>query len=455
MSIAETVIAVSEWVWDLPLVFLLTGGGLFFLALTRFLPFRHLNLSLQILAGRHDKAGDPGQISHYQALSVALAATVGLGSISGVAVAIAMGGPGTIFWMWVAAIVGMATNYVTCTLAVMYRGRDSAGELQGGPMYVITEGLGRKWRPLAILFCLAAMFGCLPIFNANQLAQAIGTLGLERAGIEGGADATLGIGLALGALTALIIFGGLKRISQVASALVPFMVLVYFLAVVGILIVHADAVPANLALIFTDAFTAGHYEGEALFGGALGGLIVLGVRRAAFSNEAGIGTAALAYGAARTSEPVHEGLVAMLSPAIDTLLVCTLTALAILVTGAWKADGLSGILITAQAFDATYPSLGGPLLLLCAVTFGVATLFSYSYFGMKCFAFLFGARRKNLYNFFYIASIVVGAISTTAAIVGFVDIMFALMAVPTMVSAILLSGRVMDETRRYFGVRPA
>ena len=455
MSISNSIIAFSEWIWDLPLVFLLTGGGLFFLVLTRFLPFRHIGLSLQILAGKHDKAGDPGQISHYQALSVSLAATVGLGSISGVAVAIAMGGPGTIFWMWVAAIVGMATNYVTCMLAVMYRGRDSLGELQGGPMYVITEGLGRRWKPLAILFCLAAMFGCLPIFNANQLTQAIGTLGLERAGITGGAEATLAIGLALGGLTAIIIFGGLKRISQVASALVPFMVLVYFLAVAGILIAHADAVPGSLRLIFTDAFAANYYEGEALFGGALGGLIVLGVRRAAFSNEAGIGTAALAYGAAKTSEPVHEGLVAMLSPAIDTLLVCTLTALAILVTGAWQAEGLNGVLLTAKAFDATYPGFGGPLLLLCAATFGIATLFSYSYFGMKCFAFLFGAERRNLYNLFYIVSIVVGAISTTAVIVGFVDIMFALMAVPTMVSAILLSGRVMDETRRYFGARHA
>ncbi|MCG2840259.1 alanine:cation symporter family protein [Sandaracinobacter sp. RS1-74] len=452
MTLAEAIVAFSEWVWDLPLVALLTGGGLFFLILTRFLPFRHLNLSLQILAGRHDKEGDPGQISHYQALSVSLAATVGLGSISGVAVAMAMGGPGTIFWMWVAAIVGMATNYVTCTLAVMYRGRDSLGEVQGGPMYVITEGLGRKWWPLAALFCVAAMFGCLPIFNANQLAQAIETLGLQPLGVAIGGGTTLAIGLALGALTALVIFGGLQRISHVASALVPSMVLLYFLAVAGILILNADAVPRNLALIFTDAFAANYYKGEALFGGALGGLIVLGVRRASFSNEAGIGTAALAYSAAKTSEPVHEGLVAMLSPAIDTLLVCTLTALAILVTDAWKAEGLNGVLMTAQAFSQAYPAFGAPLLLLCAVTFGVATLFSYSYFGMKCFAFLFGARRKNFYNLFYVASIVVGAISTTAVIVGFVDIMFALMAVPTMLSAILLSGRAMNETRRYFKV---
>lgn len=454
MTLAQAIIAVSEWIWDLPLVLLLSGGGLFFLLFTRLLPFRHIGLALNVLRGREGTDGE-GQISHYQALSVALAATLGLGNISGVAIAISMGGPGTIFWMWIAAIVGMATNYVTCTLAVMYRGRDSLGEVQGGPMYVITEGLGPRWRPLAILFCLAAMFGCLPIFNANQLTAAIGTLGLARIGVDAGANGGLLIGLGLSALTALVIFGGLQRIGRVAATMVPAMVVVYFLCVAGILIHNCEAVPGALALIFSDAFSASFYKGEALLGGALGGLIVLGVRRASFSNEAGIGTVALAFSAARSREPVQEGLVAMLSPAIDTLIVCSLTALAILVTGAWRAEGLSGVLITARAFEETYPLLGGPLLLLCILIFGVTTLFSYSYFGMKCFAFLFGAERGQLYNLFYCASIVVGAATATAVIVGFIDIMFALMAVPTMLSAILLSGRVMTETRRYFAGRGA
>ncbi len=429
---------------------LLTGGGLYFLLTSRLLPFRRLGRSLRILGGRYDNASDPGQISHFQALAVSLAGTIGIGSVSGVAVGIAVGGPGTIFWMWVSAIVGMATNYFTCTLSVMYRGRDSLGEVQGGPMYIIMEGLGRKWWPLAALFCMTAMFGCLPIFNANQLAQAIRTLGLEPAGVGSAGSTDLVIGVCLATLTGIVIIGGLTRISHVATALVPLMVLLYFLAVVGILVTHASAVPYYLRLIFTDAFAARFYKGEALFGGALGGLIVLGVRRASFSNEAGIGTAALAYSAAKTSEPVHEGLVAMMSPAVDTLVVCTLTALAILVTDAWKVAGLNGVLMTARAFESAYPQLGGPLLLVCVVAFGVAALFSYSYYGMKCFAFLFGARIRGLYNVFYVASIVVGAISTTAAIVGFVDIMFALMAVPTMVSGVLLSRRVLAETQRYF-----
>ncbi len=453
MRVEEIITAFAEWIWDLPLALLLTGGGLYFLVRSRLVPFRHLGHSMQVLAGRHDRAGDPGQISHFQALSVALAATIGIGSVSGVAVAIAMGGPGTIFWMWVSAIVGMATNYVTCTLAVMYRGRDSRGELQGGPMYVITEGLGRRWWPLAALFCVAAMFGCLPIFNANQLTQAIRVLGLAPAGMAmtGWTDAAIGIGLA--AITGIVILGGLRRISHIATTLVPLMVLLYFGAVVGIVATHLDALPHYLGLIFTDAFRADHYQGDAMFGGALGGLIVLGVRRASFSNEAGIGTAALAYGAARTSQPVHEGLVAMISPAIDTLLVCTLTALAILVTEAWRIEGLNGVLMTAHAFQSAYPGFGAPLLLLCVFIFGVSALFSYSYFGMKCFAFLFGAQHRNIYNLFYIASIVVGAVSTTAAIIGFVDIMFALMAVPTMISAIVLSRHVMSETRLYFATR--
>jgi AGCS family alanine or glycine:cation symporter len=450
LVVERQVLALAEWIWDLPLLLLLTGGGLYFLLVSRLLPFRHVGQSLRVLSGRYDRADDPGQINHYHALSITLAATIGMGSVSGVSVAIAMGGPGTLFWMWISAIVGMATNYFTCTLAVMYRGRDSRGELQGGPMYVITEGLGRRWWPLAALFCVTAMFGCLPIFNANQLTQAIRVLALEPAGIAIGANGDLIIGLLLASTAAAVIFGGLSRISQVAAALVPAMVGVYFLAVLGILIANADVVPHYLSLIVTDAFRADYYEGQAMFGGALGGLIVLGARRASFSNEAGIGTAALAYGAAKTSEPVHEGLVAMLSPVVDTLVVCTLTGLAILVTGAWRIEGLNGVLMTARAFSDTYPMFGGPLLLICILAFGLATLFSYSYFGMKCFSFLFGADVKGAYNGFYIASIVVGAASTTALIIGFIDIMFALMAIPTMVSAILLSGKVMAETRAYF-----
>ena len=445
--------AASDWIWDLPLLVLITGSGLVLLVISRFLPLRRLGHSLAVVTGRHDRAGAPGEISHYQALALALAATIGMGNVSGVAVAVRMGGPGVLVWMWVAAIVGMATKYFTCTLAVMYRGKDSAGELQGGPMYVIAEGLGRRWRPLAVWFCVAGIFGCLPIFNANQLTQAVRDIALEPLGVAGGGWSNALTGGALVALTAAVLFGGLARIAQVTAALVPIMVVVYFVAVLGILVLHAAELPGLIALVVGDAFRAEHYHQDALFGGALGGLIVLGTRRAAFSNEAGIGTAPMAHGAAKTSEPVHEGLVAMLGPVIDTLVVCTLTALAILATGVWQSTEEDGVTLTASAFDAAYPGWGGPLLLVCILCFGLSSLFSYSYFGAKCFGFLFGARRKPLYSGAYVASILVGATSSMALILSFIDLMFALMAVPTVASALLLSPRVLRETRRYFADR--
>lgn len=443
----------SDWIWDLPLLFIVMGGGLFFLVRTGFGPFRHLGHAVGVLAGRHDQPGAPGDVSHYQALSVALAATVGMGNISGVAIAIALGGPGAIFWMWVAAIVGTATKYFECTLAVLYRGRDSAGHLQGGPMYVITEGLGRRWRPLALWFSFAGLFGCLPIFNANQLTRAITDIAVAPSTADGAASAHVWIGVALAGLTAIVIFGGLVRIGRVVSLLVPFMVVVYFALVTGILVAHAGALPGLFIEIVRDAFTAAHYEGEAMFGGALGGLIVLGARRASFSNEAGLGTAAMAHGAARTSEPVHEGLVAMLGPIIDTLFVCTLTALALLATGVHERVEGSGVSLTLAAFGDVYPRFGPALLLVCIACFSLSSLFSYAYFGGKCFGFLFGAQRAGLYRWLYVASIIAGATASLDATISFIDLMFALMAIPTVLSAILLSPAVMRETRRYWAAR--
>jgi len=442
--------AASDWIWDLPLLLLVMGGGLFFLVRSRLGPFVHFGHAVGVLTGRHDRPDAPGEVSHYQALSVALAATVGMGNISGVAVAIGMGGPGAIFWMWVAAIVGTATKYFECTLAVLYRGRDSLGHIQGGPMYVITEGLGRRWRPLAVLFAMAGIFGCLPVFNANQLSAAIAhiTLDAQLEGERGGLHIVIGAGLA--ALTSLVIFGGLQRIGRVVSLLVPFMVLVYFVLVAGILWAHMDALPRIFVSIVRDGFEAGHFNGEAMFGGALGGLIVLGARRASFSNEAGLGTAAMAHGAARTAEPVHEGLVAMLGPMIDTLFVCTLTALAILATGVHESTDSKGVLMTLAAFQDVYPKAGGALLLVCIACFSLSSLFTYAYFGGKCFGFLFGAERAGLYRWLYIASITLGAAASLKTAVSFIDLMFALMAIPTMVSALLLSSAVMRETDRYW-----
>ena len=449
--------AASDWIWDLPVLVLVTGGGLFFLLRTGFGPFRHLGHALEVLRGKHDRPGAAGQVSHYEALAVALAATVGMGNISGVAVAIATGGPGAIFWMWVAAIVGTATKYFECTLAVLYRGPDSRGELQGGPMYVIREGLGRRWSPLAWLFCAAGIFGCLPLYNANQVTAALVDTALAPHWPDLAEGAHLGVGLVLAALTAAVIFGGLPRIGRVSALLVPFMVAVYFVLVMGILASHIEALPGLLVDIVRDAFGAGYLaersQGDAMFGGALGALIVIGARRAAFSNEAGLGTAAMAHGAARTDEPVHEGLVAMLGPMIDTLLVCTLTALALLATGVLGTSDARGVALTMAAFREVYPRFGAELLLVCVVCFSLSSLFTYAYFGSKCLGFLCGADRASWYRWPYVASIAIGATLSLDTAIAFIDLMFALMAIPTILSAIMLSGAVVQETRRYWSDR--
>ena len=244
----------ASFVWGLPLLILLIGGGLYLLFRSQFLPFRFFGHAIQVLRGTYDDPNDPGQISHFQALTTALSATVGMGNISGVAVAIAAGGPGAIFWMWVSAIVGMATKFFTSTLAVLYRGKDSAGELQGGPMYFITEGLGNKWKPLAIFFSLCAMIGALPVFNVNQLTQAVNDILLIPNNIEVDLWTNLAFGLFLVIVTSFVILGGLKRIGKVTAKLVPSMVLLYFMLVSVVLFVYADRVPKYLGMIFTDAF---------------------------------------------------------------------------------------------------------------------------------------------------------------------------------------------------------
>lgn len=446
-ALEQFLVDFSNAAWGLPLLVLLMGGGAFFMLYSRFLPFRYLGHSLNVLRGRYDDPDDPGDINHFEALSSALAATVGMGNISGVAVAIALGGPGVLFWMWVSAFVGMATKFFTCTLSVMYRGRDSNGHLEGGPMYVVTEGLGKKWKPLAVFFSVAGLFGALPIFTANQLTQVLREVVLVPNGLADGNAfyANLIIGLALVFITSLVIFGGIQRIGQVAGKMVPGMVILYMAAVFYIMAVNYTNIPDAFALIFEDAFSA-----NAMLGGAVGAIIIAGARRAAFSNEAGIGTASMMHGAAKTDEPIREGLVAMLGPLIDTLVVCTLTGLAIIVTGTWQDPDGTGVSITAAAFNAAMPGVGSYILVLCVLIFAFTSLFSYSYYGTKCFSYLFGAKYKHYYNYFYVVTIVFGATATITAVISLIDGMYAMMAIPTMVSALLLSPKVMAAAKDYF-----
>lgn len=435
--------------WGTPLVVLLVGGGLFFLIYSRFIPYRYFFHSINILRGKYDDPNDPGDISHFEALASALAATVGLGNISGVAVAIAVGGPGAVFWMWISAIVGMATKFFTCTLSIMYRGKDTNGDIQGGTMYMIMEGLGKKWKPLAVLFAVAGLFGPLPIFQANQVTQIVRDFVLIPNGLTDAANhfnTDLISGIVILSIVSLVIFGGIKRVGKVASKMVPAMVVIYVACVLVIIGINIDVLGSTFALIFTDAFTA-----NSAMGGALGTLIVTGVRRAAFSNEAGIGTATLAHGAAKTKEPVREGLVAMMGPFIDTLVVCTMTALAILVTGVWQSGDDNGITLTASAFEAALGPYGVYLLIFCVLIFGFSSLFTYSYYSTKCLGFLIGADKQKYFNFFYAGAIIFGSVATINAVLNFTDGMFALMAIPTMTVAILLSPKVMAAAKDYFG----
>lgn len=457
-SLSAGISNTASFIWSFVL-FLLILGGVFFLLYSRFIHYRYLTHAIAILRGKYHNPNDPGQISPYEALSTALASTVGMGNIAGVAAAISIGGPGALFWMWVTAFVGMSTNFFTSTASVMYRGRDSAGVIQGGPMYVIREAFSPMWKPLAILFSVCCLVGCLPIFQANQLTQVIVDIGVRSesakshffsvAGLEIN-TAKFIIGTVLMIISAMVIIGGIQRIGQWAGKMVPLMIVIYFGAVTAILLIHITEVPHYLWLVITDAFAANNYRGEPALGGVVGGLIVTGVRRASFSNEAGIGTAPMALAASQTAEPIREGLVSMLSPVIDTLIVCTLTALAILVTGVWDTTGASGVTLTVNAFESSLGETGKILLLISAFFFAITSLFSYSYYGNKAISFMFGVGAGKWYDYFYLSTIIFGAILSMNDVMNLIDIAYALMAVPTMISGFVLAPKVMKEAKSYF-----
>lgn len=438
----------ASFMWGLPLIVLLVGGGLFLLVYSRALPYRHFSHGFAILTGRYDNNSDQGTLSHFQALTTALSGTLGLGNIAGVALAITAGGPGAVFWMWLTAVVGIATKFFTATAAVMYRGYDSQGQLQGGPMYVIREGLGKHWLPLALFFAFAGLCGTQPVFQINQLVALLRTsvaYPLELASEQ----SHLGFDLAVGIISALLVLsvisGSLSRVGKVTARLVPAMVVGYMLMTLGILATHVSEIPAAFALIFQDAFT-----GQAVAGGALGTVIQVGVSRGAFSNEAGIGTESMAHGAAKTNEPVREGLVAMTGPVIDTLIVCTCTALVILITGVWQSTEADGVALTANAFSSTYGSWGPLLLTVMVIFLSLSTILTFWYYGSKCLGFLIGAQHQHHYIWVYCLLIVAGSVGSIGVIFNFLIGMYAAMAMPTMVSALILAPSIMRAARAYF-----
>ncbi|MBR5736539.1 MAG: alanine:cation symporter family protein [Bacteroidales bacterium] len=438
--VRDFIINLSNLICGYPLFFWLIGGGLFLFIYSRAVPLRRLGEAVRSLRTRKSGAGE---ISSFQALMSAISATVGMGNIAGVAIALVMGGPGAIFWMWVSALMGMATKFFEGTLTIMYKGRNDKGEVRGGPMYVITEGLGKRYRPLAVMFAAAGLIGCLSVMQANQFVEAVCSVFVPAA--ETGAPLWIrfAIGVVMTGIVASVVLGGIKRISKVASRLVPAMVTLYFTLVAVIIVMNFRDIPHVFASIFEGAFSL-----KAGIGG-LAGVAITGARRAMLVNEAGVGTAMMMHGASRNAEPVREGFVAMLGPAIDSGLVCTLTAIPILIADSYHVEGVKGLAVALQSFDTLIPVAGKYLLMVLVTVFAFSTMFSYSYYGRTCSEYLFGKDRARYYDWFYLLMLLVASVITLDVAVSIMDMAFALMSVPTMFAVFKLSPKVIDALKKY------
>ena len=446
-ALSDWIVAVSDAICGYPYFFLLIGGGLFLFLYSGAVSIRRLPRAMRVLRDKQasDQGKQSGQISSVQALLSAIAATVGMGNIAGVAIALWVGGPGVVFWMWVSALVGMSTKFFEGALSIMYKGRDTAGEVQGGPMYIITHGLGPKWRPLAVAFSIFGLVGTLCFMQANQLVESITTVFTTPMGIENTVWLRFGMGVALVVVVGAVILGGIKRIAKWASALVPIMVALYFMLVLVVMVMHYKELPGVFVTIFREAFSFEAGLGTFTF------IALTGARRAAMVNEAGVGTASMMHGASKNTDPIREGLIAMIAPAIDSGLVCTLTAIPILIAGNYSGQGdVKGLYVALNTYGDLLPGIGQYLLMIIVFCFAMSTMFSYSYYGQKCTNFLFGAHRAKYYNYYYLAMIVVAAVMPLKTIVSIMDLAFAFMALCTMFTLIALSPRVKALMRDYF-----
>ena len=434
-TLLKAIISPLEWV----MLFAVVGGGLYLMFHSRGIPLFKLRPAFKLLFLKEKTQG----ISRFQALSAVLAATVGLGNISGVAIAIHMGGPGVLVWMWLTALIGMIIKFYSCTLAVQLRSAEVNGEPLGGPMFYMQLGIKKWGKPLAIWFSIAGLLGVLPAFTANQLTQTFMNVVQPNSIITlGGLEWKFFIGLVLSVASSFVIFGGLKSIVKVTSNLVPVMVGLYFFMGLFILVSNSGAVLPTLELIFTEAFNF-----DTAVTGGFWGLVILGVRRAVFSNESGVGNAPMYHGQSQSSRGTDEGLVAMLGPLLDTVLVCTITGLIVIISGAYKVTDLNGIVLTLEAFRILFFGFGDQLLLLMVFVFGISTLFTYSYYGVKCFGFLTQKKWGIYYNYFYVGSIIISALVTVEVVVGIIDLAFALMCIPNMLALVYLAKSVKQEMR--------
>lgn len=458
--ISNILTAVDDFVWGVPLIVLILATGIFLTVRLKGLQITKLPLAIKYMFA-NEKQGE-GEVSSFAALCTALSATIGTGNIVGVATAIVAGGPGALFWMWVAALVGTATKYAECLLALKFRVVAEDGHIVGGPFYYIENGMGRKWKWLAKVFAVlgvcVGLFGIGTFTQINGITSAVkgffdadNTHMVELFGREYSWSVVIS-GLILTVVVALVLIGGLKRISKVAQVVVPFMAVVYVLAALIILVCNAKAIPGALVEIVKGAFGI-----RAVAGGALGAILVAmqkGIARGIFSNEAGIGSAPIAAAAAQTDEPVRQGLVSMLGTVIDTLVICTMTGLVVVITGSWNV-GLDGVAVTDRAFQLGLPfnaQIASFILMVCLIFFAFTTILGWDYYSERCLEYLTGHNQKavKIYRWVYILCVFIGPYMTVKAVWTIADIFNGLMAIPNLIALLALNGVVVAETKKYF-----
>ena len=432
--------AIDSFLWGIPLITLLVGTGILLTIRLSLLQVMQLPRALGLILRAKNKGA--GDISSFKALCVALAATIGTGNIVGVATAVKVGGPGAIFWMWMAAFFGMATKYAEGLLAVKYRTTDERGEIAGGPMYYIRHGMGEKYRPLAGFFAaatvLVAFFGIGTFPQVNAIVDSVEiSFGISRVVTD----------IALTVLIAAITIGGLRSIAEVSARIIPFMAVLYIVICAGIILMHLGEIPAAIALILDSAFT-----GTAAAGGFAGSTVMMamqnGIARGVFSNESGLGSAPIAAAAAKTKEPAEQGLISMTGTFIDTIIICSMTGLVLVLTGAWHGD-TAGAAMTGAAFTGLYGSIGGMLLTVSLALFAFTTILGWNYYGERAVLYLAGVRAILPYRLVFIALIACGAFLKLEAIWVLADIVNGLMAIPNLIALIALSGIVVHETKHY------
>ncbi|NQJ69953.1 sodium:alanine symporter family protein [Streptococcus suis] len=433
---------INDFVWGPPLLLLLVGTGVYFTLRLGVFQVSKLPTAFRLIFSS-DQSGQ-GDVSSFAALCTALAATVGTGNIVGVATAITTGGPGALFWMWVAAFFGMATKYAEGFLAIKYRTKDANGQAAGGPMHYITLGMGQKWKPLAVFFAisgvLVALLGMGTFSQVNSIASSM--------------SASFGLAPQLVSIVtaisiAFFIFGGIEKISDISTKIVPFMAILYILASVTVLALHWDQLLPTLVLVFKSAFTPAAAVGG-FAGATVQQAIQRGIARGVFSNESGLGSAPIAAAAAKSDNPVEQGLISMTGTFIDTLIICTLTGLTILVTGQWSVEGLAGAPLTQAAFATVFGQPGALALTISLVLFAYTTILGWSYYGERCIEFLFCTKSILPYRLVFVAMVALGGFLKLDLIWTIADIVNGLMALPNLIALLALSPVIIKETRQYF-----